>query len=90
MNDARSYLQRNREAEEKLANSIQIKIPQENSQEVMQKISEILKSAPDGDSQVFITIPSADGSYKKIKTLKDIEKSEGIMQEIEDIIRKKI
>ena len=90
MNDARSYLQRNREAEEKLANSIQIKIPQENSQEVMQKISEILKSAPDGDSQVFITIPSADGSYKKIKTLKDIEKSEGIMQEIEDIIRNKI
>ncbi|MBW6440824.1 DNA polymerase III subunit alpha [Patescibacteria group bacterium] len=86
MNDAKSYSKRNQEAEEKIANSIQIKIPTENSQEIMKKISEILKSAPAGSNQVYISIPSVDGSYKKIKTLKAIKKSEKFMHEINEIV----
>ncbi|MCK4919108.1 MAG: DNA polymerase III subunit alpha [Candidatus Pacebacteria bacterium] len=86
MNEAKSYSQKYQKREEKLKNSIQIKIPQENSKEIMQKISEILKSAKEGDSQVFVSIPSASGNYQKIKTLKDIEKSEGIIEKIRGIV----
>ncbi len=86
MNEAESFSEKNRKAEEKLANSIQIKIPQENSQEVMQKISEILKSSEDGDSEVYISIPTTNGNYKKIKTLNDIKKNEVILEKIKNII----
>ena len=85
-NEAESFSEKNRKAEEKLANSIQIKIPQENSQEVMQKISEILKSSEDGDSEVYISIPTTNGNYKKIKTLNDIKKNEVILEKIKNII----
>ncbi|MDF1498067.1 MAG: DNA polymerase III subunit alpha [Patescibacteria group bacterium] len=69
-----------------IKNSIEITVPKKDSKEIMQKLSDILKSAPTGDCQVFISIPSSDGNYKKIKTSKNIENSESVLGEIVDVV----
>ncbi|MEA2097832.1 MAG: OB-fold nucleic acid binding domain-containing protein, partial [Patescibacteria group bacterium] len=66
-------------------NSINITIPKENSREILKKLSDILNSAQKGTCKVYISIPSSDGSYKKIKTSKDILCEEKVLRKIKDI-----
>ncbi|MBU4455856.1 hypothetical protein KJ586_05100, partial [Patescibacteria group bacterium] len=65
-------------------NSLEITIPKENSKEILQKLSDILKSAPIGNCQVYIKIPSSGESYKKIKTSKNIEGGKNVMEKIKE------
>ena len=65
---------------------INITIPKENSKEVLQKLSDILKSAPVGNCKVYISIPSSDESYKKIKTSKDVENGDDVFKKIVDVV----
>ena len=67
-------------------NFIEITVPKKNSKEVLQKLSDILKSAPTGSCKVFISVPSSNGSYQKIKTSKDIEGGKEIMENIKKIV----
>jgi DNA polymerase-3 subunit alpha len=67
-------------------NFIEIIILKENSREILQKLSDVLKSAQVGNCQIFISVPSSDGNYKKIKTSKDIECEEEIIGNIKNIV----
>jgi len=69
-------------------NSLEIIVPKENSKEILQKLSNILKSAPAGNRKVFISVPSFKGDYKKIKTSKNIEGEKSVMEEIREIVGK--
>jgi DNA polymerase III subunit alpha len=70
-------------------NFLEITIPKESSKEILQKLSDILKSAPIGDCQVYITIPSSNGSYKKIKTSKNINGGRNVIKEIKKVTGEK-
>lgn len=63
-------------------NYIEIIIPKANSREVLQKLSDILKSAQTGSCKVFISVPSSNGNYKKIKTSKNIKSEKDIIEKI--------
>ncbi|MCK4592634.1 DNA polymerase III subunit alpha [Candidatus Parcubacteria bacterium] len=67
-------------------NIIEITVPKENSKEILQKLSDILKSAPTGNCEVYISVPSSDGGYQKIKTSKDIENGEDVVENIKNIV----
>ncbi|MCK5085399.1 DNA polymerase III subunit alpha, partial [Candidatus Parcubacteria bacterium] len=71
-------------------NSIEITVPKENSKEILQKLSEILNAAQTGNCKVYISIPSSDGDYQKIKTSKDIESGEKILEEIKKLLEMQI
>jgi DNA polymerase III alpha subunit len=65
---------------------INITIPKENSKEILQKLSDILSSAKKGTCEVYISVPSSDGGYKKIKTSRDIEGEKRVLEEISDAV----
>ncbi len=88
MNEAKKYSENNKNENKGHKNFINIKVPQENSKEIMRKLSEILKFVQNGNCQVFINIPSIDGNYQKIKTSKDIKTSEEVIKKIKDIVGK--
>ncbi|MCK4892240.1 MAG: DNA polymerase III subunit alpha, partial [Candidatus Pacebacteria bacterium] len=88
MNEAKKYSENNKNENKGHKNFINIKVPQENSKEIMRKLSEILKFVQNGNCQVFNNIPSIDGNYQKIKTSKDIKTSEEVIKKIKDIVGK--
>lgn len=65
---------------------INITVPKADTKNVLMKLSDLLNSANIGDCEVYISIPSAEGDYKKIKTSRDIECEEGILGEIREVV----
>ncbi len=89
LNDAGKYSEKHNDdkiAEESATNiSITITVPQKDSQIALKELSEFLSSAESGEYSVYISVPSSDISYKKIKTSKKIAKTEaslGLLSEI--------
>jgi DNA polymerase-3 subunit alpha len=66
---------------------IEITIPSsDDSKLLLQKLSDLLKSTPAGNCEVYLLLTLPDGSYKKIKTSRDIKSGEKILEEIKNII----
>ena len=69
---------------------IEITIPSSNNSKVLlQKLSDLLKSVPAGNCEVYLLLNLPDGSFKKIKTSRDIEYGKGVLKEIRNIMKDK-
>jgi DNA polymerase-3 subunit alpha len=88
LEEAKKYSEENEieEKDKQAPNSIEITIPKENSIEILRKLSSILNSAETGNRKVYISVPSSNDSYKKIKTNKSIAHNEKIIKKIEEIV----
>ncbi len=68
---------------------IEITIPSsDDSKLLLQKLSDLLKSVPAGNCEVYLLLNLPDGSFKKIKTSRDVEFKEDIVKRIEEIVEK--
>ena len=72
--------------ESKNKNSINITVPNIDTKNVLIRLSSLLNSANAGDCEVYISVPSAGGEYKKIKTSRDVECDEGVLEEIRKVV----
>ena len=72
--------------ENKNKNSINITVPNADTKNVLMKLSSLLNSANAGNCEVYISVPSAGGEYKKIKTSRDVECDEGVLEEIRKVV----
>ena len=68
--------------------SINITVPQENSQDILQRLSSYLAGSKQGDCAVYVSVPTSDVSYRKIKTSRSIELNEELFQQLADIVGK--
>ncbi len=70
---------------------IEITIPSsDNSKILLQKLSDLLKSIPTGNCEVYLLLNLPDGSFKKIKTSRDVECGEEVLRKIERVMGKGI
>jgi len=83
LDEAKNYSEENKSNE--IKKSINITVPNIDTKNVLMKLSDLLNSANAGNCEVYISIPSASGEYKKIKTSRDIECGEGILGEIREM-----
>ncbi len=88
LEEAKRYSEENKNTKEAQENedSIEIIVPQENPREVLETLSNILKSTEDGDCKVFISVPSRGGNYKKIKTGRNIKCNPQLKEKIESAV----
>ena len=63
--------------------------PSANSKALLQKLSDLLKSIPEGNCEVYLSIPLPDGSYQKIKTSKNISCDERVVGKIGDVVEER-
>lgn len=92
LNDAGKYSEKHNgdiTGEENISNkAIDITVPQKDSQITLKKLSDFLRSAQQGEYIVYISVPSSDISYKKIKTSKNITYNEKVLQCLAEIVGK--
>ncbi len=84
LDEAKNYSGENRSDETK--NSINIIISDTDTKNILLKLSDLLNTANAGNCEVYISIPSAEGDYKKIKTSRDVECEEGILEKIGKVV----
>ncbi|MEA1937079.1 MAG: DNA polymerase III subunit alpha [Patescibacteria group bacterium] len=77
------------DCDESTCNSINITVPNIDTKNILLKLSDLLNSASVGNCEVYISVPSEGGEYKKIKTSKNIEAEEGILGEIRKMVGEK-
>ncbi|MCK5466799.1 hypothetical protein KAI56_04885, partial [Candidatus Parcubacteria bacterium] len=69
---------------------IEITIPSsDNSKILLQKLSDLLKSVPAGNCEVYLLLNLPDGSFRKIKTSRDVEYGENILNKIKEVVGEK-
>ncbi|NIA11586.1 MAG: DNA polymerase III subunit alpha, partial [Nitrospiraceae bacterium] len=56
-----------------------------NSKTLLQKLSDLLKSIPEGNCEVYLSLPLPDGSFQKIKTSRNIFCDEGVVKKIGEV-----
>lgn len=92
LNDAGKYSEEHNsdkiEEENIIKRSINITVPQRDSQITLKKLSEFLNSANRGEYTVYISVPTSDTSYKKIKTSKEIANTEAVLGLLSEIVGK--
>ena len=74
------------ESGDEIKKSINITVSNTDTKNILMKLSDLLNSVSAGDCEVYISIPSAEGKYKKIKTSRDIECEKGILGEIRKVV----
>ena len=68
---------------------IEITIPSsDNSKALLQKLSDLLKSVPDGSCEVYLLLNLSDGGFKKIKTSRNVEGGENVLDKIGEVVGK--
>jgi len=66
---------------------IEITIPSsDDSKLLLQKLSDLLKAVPAGNCEVYLLLNLPDGSFRKIKTSRDVEYGEKILKKIKNIV----
>ncbi len=75
--------------QEENKNSINITVPDVDTKNVLLKLSDLLNTAGTGDYEVYISVPTEGGGYKKIKTSRDVECGEEILGEIREVVGEK-
>ena len=69
---------------------IELTVPSsDDSKLLLQKLSDLLKSVPAGNCEVYLLLNLPDGSFKKIKTSRDVENGEKVLKEIGDVVGEK-
>jgi len=71
---------------EKNKKSVNITVPNTDTKNILMKLSDLLNSANIGNCEVYISVLSAEGNYKKIKTSRDIEYDEEILGKIRETV----
>ena len=68
---------------------IEITIPSsDDSKILLQKLSDLLKSVPDGSCEVYLLLNLSDGGFKKIKTSRNVEGGENVLDKIGEVVGK--
>ena len=66
---------------------IEITIPSsDDSKLLLQKLSDLLKSVPAGNCEVYLLLNLPDGSFRKIKTSRDVGCEKEIIEKIKNVI----
>ncbi|MFA6097354.1 MAG: DNA polymerase III subunit alpha [Candidatus Paceibacterota bacterium] len=73
---------------EKSGAGITITVPQQNSKDILQRLSSFLASLQTGKCDVYILIPTSETSHKKIKTSRSIDATDETLRQLMDIVGK--
>ena len=66
---------------------IEITIPSsDDSKLLLQKLSDLLKSVPTGNCEVYLLLNFPDGSFKKIKTSRDVEGGKEVLRKVKKMV----
>lgn len=84
--EAKEYSEKHKQKPLEEASIIDIRIPQQNTQKAMAELSEFLKNSPEGRFDVYISVPQENNGYRKIKTSKNIECNEKVLDKIKTIV----
>jgi len=84
--EAREYSEKHKSKSLEEAETINIRIPRDNTKKTMMELSEFLKNQTDGKFNVFISVPAENNGYKKIKANKNINCDDKILDEIRNIV----
>ncbi|MDD2247575.1 MAG: DNA polymerase III subunit alpha [Proteiniphilum sp.] len=84
--EAREYSEKHKSKSLEEAETINIRIPRDNTKKTMMELSEFLKNQADGKFNVCISVPAENNSYKKIKANKNIDCDDKILDGIKNIV----